>query len=293
MTERRTFDSAPSSLGLYVKAALPAIPVVGGLPGVKHTGSEPPDVVLARSGIGVDPARLEQYNDVCGYPLSDTLPPLYPHLDAFALHMALMTDTAFPFVPMGLVHLRNALTQHRPIGVDETFDLEVWAENLRPHPKGRLIDVVTHARIGGELVWEETMTLFSRGAGRGEEPTVAPLDGLDAPSGVVHWKTPSDLGRRYAAVSGDRNPIHTYSLTAKAFGFPTNIAHGMWTKARSLAALHAKLPPAFGVDVEFRKPVLLPGTVVFGTREIDGGHEFGVVGKKKPVTHLVGRVLER
>lgn len=290
MTTLRTFDKAPSSLGLYVKAALPVLPGVGALPGIKHTGSEAPDLVLAREGVTVDPDRLEGYNEVCGYPLGDTLPPLYPHLDAFGLHMALMTDTSFPFVPMGLVHLRNSLTQHRPIHVDETFDLEVRAQDLRPHPKGRLIDVLTEATIDGDLVWEETMTLFSRGKGKGEEPTPAPLDGVEAPSGVVHWKTPGDLGRRYGAVSGDRNPIHLYPVTAKAFGFPTNIAHGMWTKARSLAALHSKLPDAFRVDVEFRKPVLLPGTVVFGTRQIDGGWEFGVVGKKKPVTHLVGRV---
>lgn len=290
MTTRRVFDQAPSSLGLYLKAALPAVPGVGALPGVRHTGSDAPDLVLSRSGISVDPARLEAYNEVCGYPLRDTLPPLYPHLDAFGLHMALMTDTAFPFAPMGLVHLRNSLTQHRPLRGDETFDLEVWARDLRPHPKGRLIDVVTEGRVDGELVWSETMTLFSRGGGRGPETTPAPLDGVEAPPGVVHWKTPADLGRRYGAVSGDRNPIHLYPLTAKAFGFSSHIAHGMWTKARSLAALESKLPDAFAVDVEFRKPVLLPGTVVFGSRNLDDGWEFGVVGAKKRVTHLVGRI---
>ena len=30
-----------------------------------------------------------------------------------------------------------------------------------------------------------------------------------APTGTS-WKLPGDLGRRYAAVSGDHNPIHLY-----------------------------------------------------------------------------------
>ena len=81
------------------------------------------------------------------------------------------------------------------------------------------------------------------------------------------WRLPGDLGRRYAAVSGDRNPIHMHALSAKAFGFPRAIAHGMWTKARCLAALEQRLPDAFSVEVEFRRPILLPGKVAFGSLE--------------------------
>ena len=87
---------------------------------------------------------------MCEFSRGDTLPATYPHMAAFALHMTLMTDTAFPFAPMGLVHLRNRITQHRPIGVDETFDISVTAADLRPHPKGRLIDLLTSASIDGE-----------------------------------------------------------------------------------------------------------------------------------------------
>jgi hypothetical protein len=106
----------------------------------------------------------------------------------------------------------------------------------------------------------------------------------------VHWKLGGDLGRRYGAVSGDRNPIHLYPITAKAFGFPRNIAHGMWTKARSLAALQNKLPDAFTIDVEFKKPILLPSTVVFGHRTDGDVITLGVTGARKPAEHLVGRI---
>ncbi len=286
----RTYTAAPATLPLMLKAALPALPVVGGLPGIKHTASGAPDLVLRRTGVTTDPAHLAQYNEVCGFGGGDVLPATYPHMAAFALHMSLMTDTAFPFAPMGLVHLRNSITQLRPITADETFDVAVSAANLRPHPKGRLIDLLTDVTVDGEQVWTEVTTLFSRGRGGAAEETAAPLEGLEAPSGVVNWKLAGNLGRRYGAVSGDRNPIHLYPLTAKAFGFPSNIAHGMWTKAHALAALANRLPDAYRVDVEFKKPILLPATVVFGSRTAGDATEFGVVGARKPATHMIGRI---
>jgi acyl dehydratase len=286
----RSFDKAPPTVPLMLKAVLPAIPVVGGLPGIKHGSKTVPDLVLERRGVSTDPKHLATYNEVCEYGPGDTLPVTYPHMAAFALHMTLMTDTAFPFTPMGLVHLRNRITQHRPIGVVEAFDVSVTAADLRPHSKGRLVDLLTTASIDGEVVWEEVTTLFSRGRDGGREETPPPLAGVDAPDGVVHWKLPGDLGRRYGAVSGDRNPIHLYPITAKAFGFPRNIAHGMWTKARVLAALQNKLPSAFTIDVEFKKPILLPSTVVFGSRTDGDVITLGVTSASKPSTHLVGRI---
>jgi acyl dehydratase len=136
------------------------------------------------------------------------------------------------------------------------------------------------------------MTIFRRGkSGAGPETTVPPLDGVDVPEGPVEWKLKGDLGRRFAAVSGDRNPIHLYPITAKAFGFPTNIAHGMWTKSRALAALQNRLPEAYEANVEFRKPVLLPTTVSFGSRVHDGVTTFAVNSARNPgSTHLLGRI---
>lgn len=287
----RTFDKAPSTVPKLLKAALPALPVIGGLPGVKHTGESAPDLVLELKNVTTDKDHLARYNEICAYQPADILPPLYPHFAAFGLHLSLMTDTAFPFAPMGVVHLRNRLVHRRPIGLDEALDLSVKAHDLRSHPKGRLIDITTTAQAAGDEVWSETMTIFARGKkGAGAEATRAPLEGVDAPDGVVEWKLKGDLGRRFAAISGDRNPIHLYPLTAKAFGFPTNIAHGMWTKSRALAALQNRLPKAYEVNVEFRKPVLLPSTVVFGSRVNDGVTTFGVTSARRPGTHLVGQV---
>ena len=112
---------------------------------------------------------------------------------------------------------------------------------------------------------------------------------------MAEWKLGGDLGRRYAAVSGDRNPIHMHSLTAKPLGFPAAIAHGMWTKARCLAALESRLPGAFAVDVRFRKPILLPTRVEFASAEVSDGTQgdeiaFTVRDPKRGSTHLDGLI---
>jgi acyl dehydratase len=91
-------------------------------------------------------------------------------------------------------------------------------------------------------------------------------------------------------VSGDLNPIHIHPLTARLFGFPSAIAHGMWTKARCLAALQERLPGAYTVEVAFKRPILLPATVVFAEATTEDGIAFGVRDKRTDTPHLDGRV---
>lgn len=286
-----TFDKAPAGLPLMLKAALPAIPIVGNLPGIKHEKGAVPDLTLVRQGVATDRAHLAKYVDVCGFAPAETLPSTYPHIAAHTLHLTLMTNTAFPFAPMGAVHLRNSITQYRPIGIDEVYDLTLKANAVTPHPKGQLVELASSATISGETVWEETMTVFFRGkTGSGPETSTPPLEGVEAPAGVVQWKLADNLGRQYGAVSGDRNPIHLYPATAKAFGFKRQIAHGMWSKAHSLAGL--ELPAAYRVDVEFKKPIFLPSTVAFGHTTKGKVTTFGVTATSKPTTHVVGTVTK-
>ena len=62
-------------------------------------------------------------------------------------------------------------------------------------------------------------------------------------------------------MSGDVNPIHLHALSARAMGFRRAIAHGMWTYARTLAALgRTSLGPSSS-SVWFTTPVFLPSTV--------------------------------
>ncbi|HET7689355.1 MAG TPA: MaoC/PaaZ C-terminal domain-containing protein [Nocardioidaceae bacterium] len=283
----RELDAAPNTLGFMVKAALPALPGVSLLPGVKKSGGELPDLTLVRKGVTVDRAHVAAYAAVCGFPAKDTLPLPYPHMLAFPLHMALMTDGSFPFAAMGTVHLENVITQHRALTADDLLDVKVWAENLRKHAKGTVYDVMTEVSVDGELVWEERSSMLVRG--KGDKSADVGLDIEQVPAGPTTWRLAGDLGRRYGAVSGDRNPIHLYGVTAKAFGFPRQIAHGMWSMARCVASLENRLDEAVTVEVAFKTPILLPGTVAFGSQIDDDGALFSLSNPKNGAPHLVGR----
>jgi len=288
----KTLDSSPSILPLYARAALPMIPGASLLPFVPGGGGEIPDGLdLELAGVKAEAADVAAYARVCGFALRDTLPPTYPHMLAFPLHMAVMSDGSFPFGAVGLVHVENSITQKRPIGIDEEMTIRVRPTKLQPHPKGKTFSLETKVLVDGKIVWESTSTMLRRGKGDEKAKAEKSFDSLDtdAPSSA-EWKLPGDLGRRYAGVSGDRNPIHMHSLTAKPLGFPGAIAHGMWTKARALAQLESELPDSFEVEVRFRKPVLLPARVLFAEREEGEEILFAVRGAKKGTPHLDGRV---
>jgi hypothetical protein len=262
----------------YLKAAVGALPGAGRLPFVAGGGGAMPELELERDGLRAESDTVAGYARVCGFLLRDELPPTYPHVLAFPLHMELMTDGSFPFSPVGLVHVANRIEVRRPLRLGETLDLRVRPE---AHEAEHAFTLVTEARAEGELAWREESTMLRRDGGS------APRRHEDFEGAfVAEWRLPGDLGRRYAAVSGDRNPIHMHRLTAKLFGFPRAIAHGMWTKARCLAALQPSLPDAYEVSVEFRKPLLLPGRATFER----AGERFRVRGADK--VYLLGRLRE-
>jgi acyl dehydratase len=300
----RTLASAPGAATLYPRAAfgsfarplLRKVPLVGG-----GTPTALPELTLGLDDVALDAGHVADYARVCGFDLRDTLPASYLHILGFPLAMSLMTDGDFPFGVIGLVHVANRIEHVRPVALGETPSLRVHAENLREHPKGRQFDVVAVATVGGERVWEGRSTYLRRGGGSGGESAAtkddnktdervggtATVDGT-APEAV--WTIPADIGRRYGAVSGDRNPIHLHNVSAKLFGMPRAIAHGMWLKARVLAALQPELPERFTAEVRFKRPVLLPARVAFSTDKAADGRAFGLHDAKRGIPHLEGRV---
>jgi acyl dehydratase len=307
----RTLESSPRILPLYARAAAPLLPGASLLPFVPGGGKEIPELELNLIGVRAEPDEVAAYAKVCGFALRDHLPPTYPHILAFPLHMAVMADGSFPFGAVGLVHVQNQIVQHRRIDLNEELTIRVHPTKLEPHPRGRTFSLVTDVRAEGKQVWESTTTILRRGGGQSsgeanskraasDGPISPEMDGKSAhrreqgdeselpASG--EWKLPGELGRRYGAVSGDRNPIHMHSLTAKPLGFSSAIAHGMWTKARCLAALESRLPDAFSVDVRFRKPILLPARVEFASAQEGEEIAFAVRDAKRQTPHLDGRL---
>ncbi|MEV7344081.1 MaoC/PaaZ C-terminal domain-containing protein [Streptomyces sp. NPDC093544] len=239
------------------------------------------------SGVRVDLGRLAAYERVCGFATgAEAMPVTYPQVLAFPLTLRVMASRAFPLPVLGLVHTSVEMTQRCTLPATGEYELSVHVEGLSPHRRGTEATVVTGARRAGRLVWESRSTYLARhkttGGAPGLRKTDPPLPAL------AQWRLASDVGRRYGAVSGDRNPIHLYPLTARLFGYHRPIAHGMWTVARCLAEL-----PADGefltVRAEFKAPVLLPGTVTYAAE----GSRFelrGAEGDSMPGVHLTGEI---
>ncbi|MEU1938664.1 MaoC family dehydratase [Streptomyces coeruleorubidus] len=224
-----------------------------------------PRTRLVLPALRVDLARLAAYERVCGFPTGDdALPPTYPHVLGFPLAMRLMSGRDFPLPLLGLVHTSITITRHRAMPATGAYELTVHVEGLAPHRRGTEATVVTEVREGGDVVWESRSTYLARH--RTRRPAGAPREEVRKPlPAVAEWRLAEDVGRRYAAASGDRNPIHLHPLTARLFGFPRAIAHGMWTVARCLAA-HGT-PDSCHVRARFRAPVLLPGTVTYTAQD--------------------------
>lgn len=278
-----TLESAPNLAVLFARAAATTM----------GRGGTLQDVEVRLPSVRVDRTRLAEYDGVCGFALRDALPATYLHVLVFPVQVALMVDRSFPLGLAGLVHVRNRIVAHRPVDAGEVLSLRSSARALRPHPKGAQVDLVGEVRVGEELVWEGVSTYLARDTSTAgeiapETPVTVEL-GPDARVNAV-WHVPAGMGRRYASVSGDVNPMHLSSLAAKAFGFPRTLVHGMWTKAHALAALEPRLPASYVVDVAFSQPLLLPSVANFLAVQQDQGWDFAVRPARATGDHLRGTV---
>jgi acyl dehydratase len=277
ITDWHTLNREPSLPGLYARAATRR----------KITGTTLPDSGL-RCWVNVDPKRLAGYRKVCGFADNSLLPPTYPHVLAFALQMQLLTAKDFPFPLLGLIHLSNRIRVLRPMGGVNRVRGSVQVQNLQPHAKGATFDLVTSLDDQLGPLWEAESQMLCRGIKLEGEPVEHELIPSLILTQVAHWKAPSDVGRQYARVSGDYNPIHLSAASARLFGFPSAIAHGLWNKARTLAALADHLPVAnIEIAVQFRKPVRLPSEVALLASAAGASGDLQLLGAGD-LEHMVG-----
>jgi acyl dehydratase len=255
----------PSGLMNLVRAAAGALPFV-------PRGDTLPDRTLTVDELTIDPASVAAYANLTGLRFGDAVPLTYPFALTFPTVMSLVTGFDFPFAAMGSVHIDNHITQYRPVLVTDTVSVQVHAENLREHRRGLVVDIVTDVNVGNERAWHQVTTfLHQQRTSLSDEPKPPqkkrPKPG---PPNAVLRITPGQI-RHYASVAGDHNPIHTNSIAAKLFGFPTVIAHGMFSAAAVLANIEGQLPGAVKYSVRFAKPVVLPARAgLYVDRTSDG-----------------------
>jgi acyl dehydratase len=274
----------PSGLMNLVRAAAGALPFV-------PRGDTLPDRTLTVDELTIDPANVADYANVTGLRFGDKVPLTYPFALTFPTVMSLVTGFDFPFAAMGSVHIENHITQYRPILVSDTISARVHAENLREHRRGLLVDVVTDISIGNDKAWHQVTTfLHQQRTSLSDEPKPPPQKQpkLGPPNAVLRI-TPGQI-RHYASVGGDHNPIHTNPIAAKLFGFPTVIAHGMFTAAAVLANIEGQIPDTVKYSVRFAKPVVLPARAGLYVDRVSEGWELTLRHLTKGDPHLKGTV---
>ncbi|WP_430461980.1 MaoC/PaaZ C-terminal domain-containing protein [Thalassolituus sp. LLYu03] len=279
------FSSAPGTIGQYLRALTAR--------GTGQSKPEFPTLDALLVGVLADSAKVKAYARVCGFnDNSGYLPLTYPHILAFPLHMELMLHKSFPLPLMGLVHISNRITQRRRIRVSDKLDIHCRLGESRQTDKGTEFDILTTVSSAGEELWSSVSTnLFRRASGAAAKGPRTPQAPAQFDSSE-YWTLPSSLGRQYARVSGDSNPIHLHPLAAKLFGFKRHIAHGMWSKARIAAALAEKFSDgAVEFACDFKLPVFLPAKLeLCYSRSEDGQIRFELRNPGGDKVHVKGTI---
>ncbi len=268
--------------------AMPSLLLRAAIARKSGASSTVPAISASLARLEVNAAKLRRYNQVCGFTDDiEVLPATYPHIAAFSLHMEMLLHKAFPFSPMGIVHTRNRIEQRRPIALGEPLSLKASIHASREVAAGLEVDILTEAQAAGETVWSDLTTVLKRGKGKASGAKKrSPLPDFEHSQ---NWEVASNLGRRYARVSGDYNPIHLFPASARLLGFKRHLAHGMWSKARCLAALQPLLnAEAFAIDVDFKTPLFLPASVTLMHTATDREIQFSLRNAQGNRPHLIG-----
>ncbi len=274
----------PSGLKNMLRAAAGALPVVS-------RGNHLPTRTVDIEELPIDRTNVAEYAAVTGLRYGNAVPLTYPFALTFPAMMSLVTGFDFPFAAMGSVHVENHITQYRPIAVTDTVGVRVRAENLREHRKGLLVDLVTEVSVGADTAWHQVTTfLHQQRTSLSDEPKPPPQKQPKLPPPGAVLRVSPGLIRRYAVVGGDHNPIHTNPIAARLFGFPTVIAHGMYSAAAVLANIEARLPDAVKYSVKFGKPLVLPGTAGLYIDEGHDGWDISLRNVAKGYPYLTGTV---
>lgn len=256
-----------------------------------------PEVTYVRPQVILGAGHVERYASVCGFTDEHGVPIIYPQLLAFPLVMGFFASTDCPWPALGTVHLANRIVQRQRLNPGDNLRVVVASGRMMAHEKGQIFTLEISITRADELVWEATQTLLRLGV---QNPFGAPFEGavkIEEPlSRQADFSAASNIGRRYARVSGDFNPIHLSVLSARLFGFRRAIAHGMWTEARALAALMRREPvDQATVEVDFKTPLFLPARAsLWTTRDTRGAvlgrSLFEVRDARGDKPHLRGRL---
>jgi acyl dehydratase len=231
-----------------VAGALPTGgPGVGGAVGVLATAegvAVEGDVVGRRYHVprfALDPEVAVRFAAVVGAKPGRFGPVAHPCLvarPALCVLHAVLADPAVRADRSTMLHAQSDITWHAPLrlGADVAIDAEIV--DAGPYGSRRGLEVVTRvAEPGGQTLADlQTVLAFAppalavaEGRPRLEAPPSEPHDATVVADRAVRFD--ADFPARYAAASGDTNPLHLDGAAARAAGLPGVVLHGLSTVA--------------------------------------------------------------
>jgi hypothetical protein len=288
------FARAPAVWSMY-----PGM-LVSRKPSLVPDGGAVPRIEARLARVSIDRRHLASYSELCGASAGATLPIAYPHILASPLHLAMLSAEAFPVKLFGLVHIHNRIAMRQPLSADEPAEIRTWIEGHRETERGQEFDLHTEYVVAGEPLWDETCTFLARRRQAGPQPGASPRGPARAPDGppegtpvqTSSFRAPAGLGRRYGFISGDVNPIHMSDLTARAFGFPRAIAHGMWSLGRLASDFEpAQFDGGCELAVNFKLPIYMPSWLTLHRWPIENGAGFALRDAQGEKPHVTGTLM--
>lgn len=257
-----------STAGMFARAVPQAMRKKQGVLSV----SQPTRHRVLHDGVKLEADRIEAFRQCCafegqrgGVPLS------FPELYFTPLMAQAIVSREFPVSPLGLIHMRQTATQHQRLVPDGRYDARCELVEMRETPKGIEIDFEMELVNAGTAHWTGLGTMLSRAKSvRGGKKKKSQGTREESSCPVIDVEVAGDTGRKFARVTGDYNPHHLWSWTARPLGYRRPIAHGMWTLGRSLAVALARTDADASVsaDASLKLPLYMPGTARFAACEL-------------------------
>jgi hypothetical protein len=286
-----TAINIPAKPSLLIEK-LPCLPALLGKLALKSSTYQLSDSLPALSSqqrdLLIDVKHLKAFRVLCGFKPGAQIPATYLQTLAMPLVLNIMSNKKFPIRAIGKMHLRNRVSVLEDFDFRQPITLTASIGSSLLTSRGLEWNLDFNAKVDNQPVWSGSSTYLydcETGMSRREKPKLIRGDNPQ------DWLVPKDTGRRYGRISGDCNPIHLSSITAKLFGFRSAIAHGMWSKTRCIAALEDQLPKeGYSVDVGFHRPLYLPSNVKFYTRELEAGQHFSLFNHRGEKAYLTGLI---
>jgi len=219
-------------------------------------GEKIPRISSTLKDVTVDLNNLNYYNKVCHLKNSPNLPILYPHVMAGVSQLNLFSHPEFPIKMLGTIHMANKIVQTKPLPIVGNYQIKSRISNERYFNKGIEFDLITNVFLQDEEVWTETSTYRKNCKFQTNQTycSTINLEKLDDFKTVDQWNISWKLGKQYATISKDFNPIHLSMVLAKAFGFKKDLAHGFCVLAQAMGKIHRIPIWPCTLDVIFKGP---------------------------------------